>query len=290
VIGIPIPDLRVVLLDSESELAPVGVPAEMYVGGAGVSKGYLRRPELTAERFLPDPFAEEAGSRLYRTGDLARRLESGELEYLGRIDDQVKLRGFRIELGEIEAALSEQAGVSECVVLVREDVPGDKRLVAYVVGEGAAPVEELKADLKAQLPEYMVPAHFVPLPTLPLTPNGKVDRKALPAPEYERQEADRPYVGPRTPTESRIAAIWTDALGIAPSVDDDFFDLGGHSLKAAQIVAAIRSEFHVDAAVRHLLAEPTIAGLAKIVDLLGGTAEVPEHARGDAREELETRR
>ena len=290
VIGTPIPDLRVVLLDAQGALAPIGVPAEMYVGGAGVSRGYLERPELTSERFVPDTFAADAGAKLYRTGDLARRLENGDLEYLGRIDDQVKLRGFRIELGEIEAVLAEHAGVSDCAVLVREDAPGDKRLVAYLVGQGEGLLEELKAQLKTQLPEYMVPAHIVLLPTLPLTPNGKLDRKALPEPDPEALTSGTPYVAPRTPTEETLAEIWADALGVAsPSVRDDFFDLGGHSLKAAQIVTAIRSAFHVNAAVRHLLAEPTIAGLAEIVDLLAGTAAVTERANGSGREEVETR-
>ena len=284
VIGTPIPDLRVVLLDDRGELAPAGVAAEMYVGGAGVARGYLNRPELTAERFVPDPFAADAEAKLYRSGDLARRLDNGDLEYLGRIDDQVKLRGFRIELGEIEAALGDSPGVSECAVLLREDVPGDKRLVAYVVGGGDGLVEQLKGRLKSRLPEYMIPAHFVLLPTLPLTPNGKVDRKSLPAPDPEASAAGTPHVAPRTPTESEIAGIWADALGIASvGVHDDFFDLGGHSLMAAQIVTAIRTRFEVDAGLRHLLAEPTVAGLAETVDLLTGTAAVAEHASGSGR-------
>jgi len=287
VIGVPIPDLKVQLLDQQGALVPIGVPGELYVGGAGVSRGYLERPELTAERFVPDPAAADGSSRLYRTGDLGRRLESGDLEYLGRIDDQVKLRGFRIELGEIEAVLGEHPAVSECVVFIREDVASDKRLVAYVVSEDAGVIEELKTHVRTQLPEYMVPAHFLLLPTLPLTPNGKVDRKALPAPDPGASTAGTPHVAPRTPTESQIAAIWAEALGIAsPGVHDDFFDLGGHSLMAAQIVTAIRSAFHVDAAVRHLLAKPTIAGLAEIVDLLAGSAAVAERASGSAREEI----
>jgi acyl carrier protein len=174
-------------------------------------------------------------------------------------------------------------------VLVREDVPGDKRLVAYVAGDGERLREELKAQAKSQLPEYMVPAHFVLLPTLPLTPNGKVDRKALPAPDREASSAGTPRVDPRTPTETRISEIWADALGVdSPGVHDDFFDLGGHSLMAAQIVTAIRSTFHVDVGVRHLLAEPTIAGLAEIVDLLAA-AGAAEGATGSRREEIETR-
>jgi acyl-coenzyme A synthetase/AMP-(fatty) acid ligase len=182
VIGKPIPDLRIYLLDQHRELVPIGVPGEMYVGGAGVARGYLQRPELTAERFIADPFSQIAGPRpkLYRSGDLARRLPNGDLEYLGRIDDQVKIRGFRIELGEIEAALNQHTGIRETAVIVREDTPGDKRLVAYIVGDDGAAIDEIRSQLGATLPEYMLPAALVRLPALPLTANGKVDRRALP--------------------------------------------------------------------------------------------------------------
>jgi amino acid adenylation domain-containing protein len=289
-IGVPIPDLSLLLLDPQGVPVPTGVPGEIYVGGAGVSQGYLERPELTAQRFLPDPSAAGRESKLYRTADLAKRLENGEVEYLGRIDDQVKLRGFRVELGEIEALLAEHPEVRACVVLAREDVPEDKRLVAYVVaqGEAGALLDELKSRLRAELPEYMVPGHFVLLPKLPLTPNGKIDRKALPAPEYGRRESARPYVAPRTPTESRIATIWSDALGIeSPGVHDDFFDSGGHSLKAAQIVGALRSAFTVDVAMRHLFEQPTIGGLAEIVDVLAVAAAGRAGGRRSEREEIE---
>ena len=274
VIGTPIPDLRVVLMDAQGELVPTGVPAEMYVGGAGVSKGYLERPELTAARFLHDPFADKEGAKLYRTGDLARRLENGDLEYLGRIDDQVKLRGFRIELGEIEAVLAEHTGVSECVVVVREDVPGDKRLVAYLAGDGPSLMEELRSKLKAQLPEYMMPAHFVLLPTLPLTPNGKVDRKALPTPEYGRREGERAYVAPRTRTEERLARIWSEVLG-APgvSVDDNYFELGGDSILTIQIIARCRQE-GLDFTPQDLAKAPTIAQLSEFVRVAPSSTDV----------------
>jgi amino acid adenylation domain-containing protein len=289
VIGVPIPDLRVLVLDAYGSPVPIGVAGEMYVGGGGVSRGYLNRAELTRARFVPDPFVGGEG-RLYRTGDLARRLQNGDLEYLGRIDDQVKIRGFRIELGEIEAVLASHPAVSDAVVLAREDSGFDKRLVAYVVagGEPGELIEGLKGHLRAKLPEYMVPAHFVVLDQLPLTPNGKTDRKALPAPDYGRREEHRPYLAPRTPTEIRIAEMWADAIGIeSVSIDDEFFDIGGDSLTAAQIITSIRSEFGVDVGMRHLFEQPTIAGLAGIVDILAVSGAGFTGSNGGEREEIE---
>jgi len=284
VIGVPIPDLRLVLLDPQGAPVPVGVPGEIHVGGAGVARGYLNRDELTAERFLPDPYST-TGGKLYRSGDLARRLENGELEYLGRIDNQVKLRGYRIELGEIEAVLTGHPDVTECAVIAREDVPGDKRLVAYVVTDQGT-TEHFRAHLKRDLPDYMIPAHFIRLPKLPLTVNGKLDRRALPAPDLEASDAGTQHVAPRTPTESRIAAIWGEALGIpSPGVEDNFFDLGGHSMKAAEIVTKLRSALNVDVGMRHLFEQPTIAGLAEVVDVLA-VAEAGV-AEGGEREEIE---
>ena len=285
VIGVPIPDLRLLLLDPHGAPVPVGVPGEIHVGGAGVARGYLNRDELTAERFLPDPYSP-TGGRLYRSGDLARRLENGELEYLGRIDDQVKLRGYRIELGEIEAVLTGHPDVIECAVIAREDIPGDKRLVAYIVTDQST-TDHVRTYLKRHLPDYMIPAHFTPLPKLPLTANGKIDRNALPAPDLEASDARTQHVAPRTPTESRIAAIWGEALGIpSPGVHDNFFDAGGHSLKAAQIVTKLRSALEVDVATRHLFEQPTIAGLAEIVDVLA-VAAAGAVAGGSEREEIE---
>jgi amino acid adenylation domain-containing protein len=287
VIGVPIPDLRVYLLDPRGEPVPIGVPGEIYVGGGGVAGSYLNRPELSLQRFVDDRFAARPGARMYRSGDLARRLANGDLEYLGRMDDQVKIRGFRIELGEIEAAVAAQPGVRDVGVVVREDAPGDRRIVAYVVvdGDQATAVGSLRPALRARLPEYMVPAHFVALAALPLTPNGKLDRKALPPPDIQAA-ASAHRVAPRTPTESRIATIFADALGAGtPGVHDDFFDLGGHSLKAVQIVTAIRSAFGVDLAMRHLFEKPTVAGLAAMVDVLAVAA--PPSAGGIAREEME---
>jgi len=239
---------------------PVGVPGELCVGGAGIARGYLNRPDLTAERFVPDSFSGALGARLYRSGDLARRLASGELEYLGRIDQQVKLRGFRIEPAEIESALREVAGVAEAAVLLREDLPGGPGLVAYVVSE--APAGDLLAALRSRLPEYMVPGHFVFLPALPLTPNGKLDRRALPAPEGDRPELARAYVAPRSPLEKVLAGAGEEALGVdRVGVEDGFFDLGGHSLLATQVISWVREAFEVEVPLRALFERPTVAGL-----------------------------
>ncbi|MEV4815842.1 non-ribosomal peptide synthetase/MFS transporter [Micromonospora tulbaghiae] len=241
-IGAPIANLRLHVLDPSGAQCPVGVAGELHIGGVGLARGYHRRPALTAEKFVPDPYSDEPGARLYRTGDLARWVVgpdgAGVIEFLGRIDHQVKLRGLRIELGEIESALREQPGVTEATVIVREDSPGDKRLTAYLVGE--AEHAALKAALKDTLPEYMVPAAFVTLDALPLTPNGKLDRKALPAPVVTR-EASVALVEPRDDTERALAAIWSEVLGVDTlGIDDDFFDLGGHSMLATQVVAKIR--------------------------------------------------
>ncbi|MEU3456519.1 amino acid adenylation domain-containing protein [Micromonospora sp. NPDC006766] len=241
-IGAPIANLRLHVLDPAGHECPMGVAGELHIGGVGLARGYHRRPALTAEKFVPDPFSGEPGARLYRTGDLARWVVSGDgsgvIEFLGRIDHQVKLRGLRIELGEIESALREQPGVTETAVIVREDSPGDKRLTAYLVG--SAEHAALKAALKESLPEYMVPAAFVTLDALPLTPNGKLDRKALPAPVVTR-EASVALVEPRDDTERTLAAIWSEVLGVDTlGIDDDFFDLGGHSMLATQVVAKIR--------------------------------------------------
>ncbi|ARN83879.1 non-ribosomal peptide synthetase [Methylocystis bryophila] len=261
-IGSPIESVRILILDERQELAPRGVAGELYIGGAGLARGYLGRADLTAERFLPDPFGG-AGARLYRTGDLARHRADGDIEFLGRIDHQVKIRGFRIELGEIEAALSRIAGVREAAVLAREDQPGDKRLVAYVAGrEGTTPAAgELRAALQAHLPDYMLPSAFVTLDALPLTANGKVDRKALPAPDLGALQAHR-YVAPRTATEAALCRIWAQTLGLERvGVEDNFFELGGHSLLAVTLIERMRQE-GLQADVRALFVSPTPAALA----------------------------
>ena len=250
---------------------PVGVPGELHLGGIGLARGYLQRPELTAERFLPHPFSELPGERLYRTGDLARYRPDGNIEFLGRLDHQVKVRGFRIELGEIEAVLGRHPGVQEAVVLAREDSPGEKRLVAYVVAqEGPAPSgSELRGFLQERLPEYMVPSAFVGLPALPLTPNGKVDRKALPAPEGRGMEEG--YVPPGTPTEELLAGIWAEVLRQERvGRQDNFFALGGHSLVAIQVVSRVRDTFGVELPVRCVFESPTVAELSAAVEAARG--------------------
>jgi amino acid adenylation domain-containing protein len=266
-IGRPVSNTRVYVLDGERALVPVGVVGELYAGGDGLARGYLNQPELTAEKFVESPFAE--GERLYCTGDLVRWREGGVLEYVGRADRQVKLRGYRIELGEVEHALAAHAGVREAVVLCREDTPGEKRLVAYVVAEragGVAP-EGLRAQLKERLPEYMLPSAVVLLDELPLTPNGKVDRAALPAPDGERQLGDA-YVAPRNELEARIAAIWCEVLGVGQlGVQDNFFDLGGHSLLAMQVVSRIRADLGVDLTLTGLFTRPTVEGLTEQIDI-----------------------
>ncbi len=263
-IGRPIGNTQVHVLDSSRERVPVGATGELYIGGDGVALGYLGRDDLTAERFVPDPFRGGA-VRMYRTGDVVRWLPDGTLEYLGRNDAQVKVRGFRIELGEIESVLSRHPDVAQAAVIVREDRPGDKRLVAYL---GGTPPEDsaLRAHLRKALPEYMVPSTFVRLPALPLTPNGKIDRKALLTPVQEAQESAA-FVAPRTPSETLLAGLWSEALGIARvSVEDDFFSLGGHSLLASQVLARLRFDHGFEIPFRKMFEAPTIAQFAPLLD------------------------
>ncbi|MFL9459672.1 non-ribosomal peptide synthase/polyketide synthase [Scytonema tolypothrichoides VB-61278_2] len=266
VIGRPIPDLQVYVLDEHLQPVPIGVGGEMYVGGEGVTCGYLNRPELTQQRFISHPFSKNPQARLYKTGDKARYLPNGELEYLGRIDNQVKVRGFRIELGEIEALLATHRDVWENVVVVREDEPGDKRLVAYaVVSDESLTTNQLRQFLKAKLPEYMVPSAFVILESLPLTPNGKVDRRALPKPELDSTRLEK-YVAPRTPVEEILAQIWAQVLKVEQvSIHNNFFELGGHSLLATQLVSRIRNIFTVELPLRELFAAATVAELAQSI-------------------------
>ena len=242
-IGRPLPGTAVHILDEGGLPVEAGGAGEVCVGGDGLARGYLGRPHLTAERFVPDPFSERPGARLYRTGDRGRRLASGDIEFVDRLDHQLKVRGFRIESGEVEAALVGHPSVSEVVVVAREDTPGDKRLVAYVVGgDGAGPSSsELRRFLSDRLPPYMVPTAFVRLDAFPQTPNGKVDRAALPAPPHTRPDLAGEWVAPRTATEEAVAGIWAQVLGIGDlGVEDDFFELGGHSLLATQVIARVR--------------------------------------------------
>ncbi|HEV7515038.1 MAG TPA: amino acid adenylation domain-containing protein, partial [Thermoanaerobaculia bacterium] len=275
-IGGPLPHLGLRVLDRGFTPQPVGVSGELCVAGAGLARGYLGRPELTAARFVPDPWGGEPGARLYRSGDLVRRLPHGDLEYLGRIDHQVKVRGFRIELGEIEAALRSEPGVREVVAIVREDAPGDRRLVAYVLGgpEGAPRTEALREALRRKLPEPLVPSAIVVLLSWPLTVNGKVDRRNLPAPE-ESASRGGGYLPPRGPVEELLAGIWAEVLRRERvGVEDDFFALGGHSLLATQVASRVRQAFEVELPLRLLFEKPTVAALAVAVEraLRGGEA------------------
>jgi amino acid adenylation domain-containing protein len=268
-IGRPIAATRIHLLDRRLAPVPLGSVGEIAIGGAGLARGYLRRPDLTADRFIPDPFSAEPGARLYRTGDLGRLRPNGLFDHLGRADHQIKLRGYRIEPGEIEAALRTHPLVADAVVMIREE-RGEPRLIAWLgLAPGAAAPEaaELREHLRRDLPEYMVPAAFVPLAALPRNANGKLDRKALPAPEGSAGRADREIVTPRNPTETEVAALWQRLLGVERvGVFDNFFELGGHSLLANRVVAAVRQSFDVEVPLRVLFQEPTVAGLAAAVD------------------------
>ncbi len=285
-IGWPLSNTRIYLLDEHLRPVPMGVSGELYVGGVQVGRGYLGRPELTAERFLPDPFSTEPGARLYRTGDQARHRAEGELEFLGRGDSQVKVRGFRIELGEIEAALAKHPAVRDCIVDARDDGTGQKRLLAWFIAtEGQRPeASVLRAFLKERLPEYMVPGLWVPLDAFPLTPSGKVDRKALPVPEGSR-EASRAFIGPRTPLELRLVRIWEEVLGVQPvGVRDNFFELGGHSLLTLRLQSAIRAKLGRPLPVTALFQNPTVEHLAKLLhEDAGPWSPLVELQAGDGR-------
>jgi amino acid adenylation domain-containing protein len=269
-IGRPFANVEVRILDRNLQPVPVGVPGELHIGDRGLAQGYFKQPELTAERFISDPFSGRPGARLFRTGDLARYLADGLIELLGRTDDQVKIRGFRVEPGEIEAVLSQHPAVRQAVVVARGDRPESKHLVAYLRADGAsAPSsQELRAFVRAKLPDYMVPLGFVVLDALPLSPNGKVDRQALPDAKLTRPESEAGFVAPRTPTEERVAEVWANVLGIERvGVQDNFFDLGGHSLLGTQIISRLTQAFQVDLPLRRLFETPTVAGLAESIDV-----------------------
>lgn len=266
-IGRPIDNTEIYILDANRQPLPIGVAGELLIGGAGLARGYLNRSELTAEKFVPHPF--KPGQRLYRTGDLARYRNDGTIDCLGRLDFQVKIRGFRIELGEIEAQLAAHPQVKQTVVVAREDMPGDPRLVAYVAAPSAAEppsIGELREHLRARLPEYMIPSAFVLLDTLPLTPNGKIDRKALPAPEVAAVVASKTAVPPRNATEKRLMAIFEEVLKArVASVEDNFFELGGHSILAARLMASIEKDVGIRLPLATLLKDPTIEGIAMVL-------------------------
>jgi amino acid adenylation domain-containing protein len=268
-IGRPIDNTQIYILDSHLQPVPIGVPGEMYIGGDGLSPGYLNRPELTAEKFIRHPFSDEVDARIYNTGDLARYLPDGRLVCLGRTDHQVKIRGFRIELGEIEAVLSQHPAIRENVVIVREDAPGDKRLVAYLVPsqEPVPSSSDLRGFLKEKLPNYMVPSAYVALDALPLTPNGKVDRRALPEPEGLRPELETAYVAPRNEIEQTLADIWQELLAVVQiGIHDDFFEMGGHSLLATQVMSRVRQTFQLELPLRDFFEAPNIAELAIVIE------------------------
>ncbi|BAY25365.1 amino acid adenylation [Calothrix sp. NIES-2100] len=267
-IGRPISNTQIYVLDSQLQPVPVGVPGELHIGGAGLAKGYFHRPEITAEKFIEIELFNQI-ERLYKTGDLVRYLPDGNIEYIGRIDNQVKIRGFRIELSEIETVLSQYSDVQVCCVIMREDIPGDKRLVAYVVAhqECTPTMDELRQFLKAKLPDYMVPNAFVSLESLPLNPNGKIDRRALPKPDLDSIILEK-YVAARTPIEEKIALIWSQVLKLEQvGIHDNFFSLGGHSLLATQAISRINSAFGLNLSVQMMFESPTVAGIANYIEV-----------------------
>ncbi|MBD1812959.1 non-ribosomal peptide synthetase [Microcoleus vaginatus DQ-U2] len=308
-IGRPLPNTQLYILDANLQPVPVGVLGELYIGGAGLSRGYLKRPELNAEKFIPNPLAENRtafsliqnsssfilSEHIYKTGDLARYLPDGNIEFMGRSDHQVKIRGFRIELGEIEAAIGQHPALRETVVLLREDNPGDKRLVAYIVSNSTLKtqdselINDLRCYLKQKLPQYMMPSAFVLLESLPLTTNGKIDQRSLPAPDINRAEFESNFTEPRTPDEQLIAEIWAEVLGLERvGIYDNFFELGGHSLLATQAISRLREAFQVEVPLRSLFESPTVATVTE--SLLQYRAEqklkAPPIKRASRQEEL----
>jgi acyl-coenzyme A synthetase/AMP-(fatty) acid ligase/acyl carrier protein len=280
-IGKPLGNTQVYILDKQQKLVPIGVPGELYIGGDGVTHGYLGRPDLTQERFVPNPFSDKPESKLYRTGDLVRYLPDGNLEYFRRLDNQVKIRGFRIELGEIETAMNQFPGVRQAAAVVREDMPGGKALVGYLVpnpdyaaagddaletSQNRTMITDLRQYLRGKLPEYMVPSRFATIDALPLTPNGKVDRQALPQPLEAQVGTEAAYAPPRNDLETAVATIWAEVLGLPQvGIYDDFFELGGHSLIAIQIVVRINKAFNIELPMGSVFQLPTVAALTQDV-------------------------
>jgi hypothetical protein len=266
-IGRPKANVKIHLLDGHLMAAPVGVSGELHIGGTALMRGYHNRPDLTAEKMIPNPYGTRS-ERLYKSGDLARYREDGEIEFLGRIDTQIKIRGFRVELGEIEAALARHPAIREAVVISREDKPGQQRLVAYFVTAAGHTVsaKELRSALRESLPDYMIPAVFVPLDALPLHPNSKLNRKALPAPEEAPLESDTPYEAPRSPLEKLLADIWMEVLALDKvGVRDDFFEVGGQSILATQFIARVQQVLPGTVTLQAIFEAPTIAGLADLI-------------------------
>ncbi|MCA1992516.1 MAG: non-ribosomal peptide synthetase, partial [Coleofasciculus sp. S288] len=306
-IGRPITNTQIYLLDGQLKPVPIGVPGELYIGGDGLARGYLNRPELMTKHFIPNPFGNEQQARLYKTGDLACYQPDGNIEFLGRLDNQVKIRGFRIELEEIEAVLNQHSAIAEAVIIVQEDVPDDKHLVAYIVPDNQhenpksdsplvrGGIQNLKSSdlrqfLKEKLPQHMVPSAYVVLDSLPLTPNGKVNRRLLPAVDTLSLDPKENYVASRTPTEEELARIWAKILGKQQvGIHDNFFELGGHSLLATQLTSRIRDAFQVELPVHHLFEAPTVAMLARHIETICWAAKGQDTNRSSVteREEVE---
>ena len=268
-IGRPVANTQLLILDNHLNLMPIGAPGELYIGGVQLARGYLNRPELTQERFIPNPFPKIPSQRLYKTGDRCRYLSDGAIEYLGRLDSQIKLRGYRIELGEIESILTQHQQIQQAIVLLTENHPGHECLVAYLVATSTANlcIDDLRDHLKNQLPDYMIPSAFVCLDQLPLMANGKIDRKALPRPSDERLVTAQTYIAPRTPIEELLCQIWQDVLSVDKvGVNDNFFDLGGHSLLGTMVMSRVASLFGIDFPLLFLFELPTIANLAQSIE------------------------
>jgi len=291
-VGRPIANTQVYLLDEHMQPVPIGAEGELFIGGEGLARGYLDRPELTAEKFIPNPFRNEPGARLYRTGDLARYLPDGQIQFLGRADHQVKIRGYRIELREIEVVLANHPAVSECAAVAREDHSGEKMIAAYFVlePEKSLSVLDLRHYLRQTLPDYMIPSSLARLEALPRTPNGKIDRRALPAPDQLGvTDAKEPMAAGDSPVEQALAKIWCEVIGL-PTVGrhDNFFDLGGHSVLVTQILARIRKTFCVELSLQSIFEAPTIAELAEVVEE-ALVAEIEELSEDEAQQRLDGR-
>jgi amino acid adenylation domain-containing protein len=266
-IGKPIDNTQLYVLDTQQQLCPISVPGELYIGGMQVARGYHNRQELTAEKFISDPFSSKEGSRLYRTGDLARWLPDGNIEYLGRIDDQVKVRGYRIELGEIESVLQQSGLITQGVVVTKDDLSGNKRLAGYVVSNGEFDKQAVISYLQGKLPEYMVPALWVELEKLPITPNGKIDKKALPHPDMS-SVGGKEYVKPKTETERKLAEIWQELLGTPKiSIHDNFFELGGHSLMVMKLVSHIKNKLMITVPIHSVFQFSTVHELSNYLEM-----------------------
>jgi acyl-coenzyme A synthetase/AMP-(fatty) acid ligase len=275
-IGRPIQNAEIYILTPDREPVPIGVPGDLYIGGPGVAQGYYKRPGLTAERFVAHPFSEDPAATLYRTGDLARFLPDGNIEFLGRADQQIKIRGYRVELGEVENVLSTNAAVQEAVVITHEDKHGLTQLSAYITTSESTTAQALREFLLQKLPPYMIPANFVFLDKLPRTPNGKVNRRALPDPDGSSSKAAAVYVEPRTALEKVLAGVWGELLNYEPiGINDNFFNLGGHSILVTQLVGRLRSLLPVDLPLRIIFDRPTIAELSDyILEQAEDTAEI----------------